>query len=137
MNADECEIRQEAEKKPDKNPRISRNAEYASKKENTCPITDNNHRTINQKPQRNGAFFIFYFGRELRPVCRRQRIAQSCDWAARSNDRANPNCGDARIRTWIPGFGDQSLAIGRHPLRRITSSPLCGQCASCTTCNIS
>ena len=24
-------------------------------------------------------------------------------------------CGDARIRTWIPGFGDQSLTVGRHP----------------------
>ena len=22
--------------------------------------------------------------------------------------------GSARIRTWIPGFGDQSLAVGRH-----------------------
>lgn len=24
--------------------------------------------------------------------------------------------GGARIRTWIPGFGDQSLTVGRHPL---------------------
>ncbi len=29
--------------------------------------------------------------------------------------RSLSKCGDARIRTWVPGFGDQSPTAERHP----------------------